>query len=112
QEYFAFASNATYIRKFNHGTWEPWHQVYDSGHKPSLGDIGGGTINETLTINAGGPALSLKPGSQDRTFIEFYADSDNPNNRSAYFGFAFAGTTRIELVNEMAGDIYFQTGGR
>lgn len=88
------------------------------------GDIQVGTSNQirfnapstvvsgTLTINAGGPALSLKPGSQDRTFIEFYADTQNPNNRSAYFGFAFAGTSSIDLVNEMAGDIYFQTGGR
>ncbi|HEU4601079.1 MAG TPA: pyocin knob domain-containing protein, partial [Steroidobacteraceae bacterium] len=118
QEYFAYGWNATYIRKYYDGVWYPWHQVYDSGHKPSLADLGGGTITGnaavagTLTINAGGPALSLKPGSQDRTFMEFYADSDNPNSRSAYFGFAFAGTSRIELVNEMAGDIYFQTGGR
>jgi len=109
QEYFAYATGATYIRKYYFETWYPWYQVYDSGHPPSFGDV---AVDGTLTINAGGPALSLKPGSQDRTFIEFYADSDNPNNRSAYFGFAFAGTSRISLVNEMAGDIYFQTGGQ
>src|SRR5690606_21327258 len=63
-------------------------------------------------INAGGGALVLRAGSQDRAFMQFFADSDNPNTRSAYFGFGFAGDTRFDLVNETGGDIYFRSGNQ
>jgi len=125
QEYFAYGVNATYIRKHYNGVWQPWHQVYDSGHKPSLTDLGAAAANHThsasditsgtisgnvsingaLGINAGGGALVLRAGSQDRVFMQFFADSDNPNTRSGYFGFAFVGDTRLDLVNEMAGGV-------
>ena len=72
-------------------------------------------VDGTLTIHEGGDALTLKsdkPGHHGLVYMQFYADTGNPNTRSAYFGFASAGTSRISLVNEMAGDIYFQTGGQ
>lgn len=117
QEYFAHATNATYIRKYYNGVWQPWHQVYDSGHKPSLADLGGGTISGNvaisgaLTIDAGGGALSLKPGLADHVYMQFFADTQNPNTRSAYFGFGSVGASRLDLVNEMGGDIYIVTSG-
>jgi hypothetical protein len=118
QEYFAHATNATYIRKHYNGAWQPWHQVYDSGHKPSLADLGGGTItgnvavDGTLTVNAGAGALSLRRGSQDRTYMTFYDDAVNPNTRSAYFGFGSPDTPHLSIVNEKGGDIYFATGSQ
>src|SRR5690606_2360713 len=152
QEYFAYGVNATYIRKYYNGVWRPWHQVYDSGHKPSLEELGaaaanhthpwdeitnkpatfppsahthsasditsGGTIsgnvaiNGTLGINAGAGALSLRPGSLDHVYMQFFADTQNPNTRSAYFGFGSVGSPRLDLINEMAGgDIYIITSG-
>ena|GEM_PF-2515717 len=116
QEYFAYGVNATYIRKYYNGVWQSWHQVYDSGHKPSLADLGGGTINGnttvggTLTINAGAGALVLRAGSQDHVYVQFYADTQNPNTRSAYFGFGDPGSSRLYLVNEMGGDVYVGGG--
>src|SRR5690606_14599032 len=65
-----------------------------------------------LAINTGAGALSLRPGSQDHVYMTFFADTQNPNTRSAYFGFGDPGTSRLDLVNEMGGDIYFQTGGQ
>src|SRR5690606_15854429 len=43
-------------------------------------------IDGTLTINAGASALSLKPGSRDHVYMQFFADTENPNTRSAYVG--------------------------
>lgn len=119
QEYFAYDTNATYIRKYYNGVWQPWHQVYDSGHKPTLGELGGGTIvgnvaiNGTLTVNSGAGALSLKPSSLDHVYMQFFADTQNPNTRSAYFGFGSVGSPRLDLTNEMAGgDIHVGTSNQ
>lgn len=63
-----------------------------------------------VVIDGGSHALALKPGTNNHTYIDFYADSDNPDTRSAYFGYGWANTETITLKNEMEdGDILLIT---
>lgn len=64
-------------------------------------------------FNAGGGAASLRPGSADHTYLEYYADSDAPTVRSGYSGYGGAGTSDFAVVNLMtAGNIRLVTPGR
>lgn len=72
-------------------------------------DVGGDTMTGQLTIDGGSSALTLKPGSSsDHVFMEYYADSDNPNTRSGYIGYSSGGSTALRVKNEMSGDLQLE----
>ncbi|ASD62624.1 tail fiber domain-containing protein [Bdellovibrio bacteriovorus] len=70
------------------------------------------TLGETGSNGMG--ILSLKPGSGDHVYMQFFARTASPNTRSAYVGVPTGGSTALHIANEMdGGDINFatKTGG-
>lgn len=66
----------------------------------------------TVGVASGGGCLSLKPGSADHTYMQFYADTGASTTRSGYAGYGGGGTINLEIVNEMSGgEIQFNTNG-
>jgi len=63
------------------------------------------TLTGTLTIVSNdGTALNIKAGdTSDHVYLSFFADSDSPNTRSGYIGYATAGTTNLTIANSMTG---------
>jgi len=83
------------------------------------GNVGIGTtnpsqkldINGDVNINGGASALRLKPSGSDHTYMEFYADSDNPDDRSGYIGYPNSGNNDLYIRNEMSsGNIIMNYG--
>lgn len=60
---------------------------------------GTATFASPASFNAGGGAVSLRPGGADHTYLEFYADSDAPSVRSGYVGYGGAATPDFSIVN-------------
>lgn len=56
----------------------------------------------TVGIATGGGVLSLKPGSSDHTYIQFFARTASPTVRSAYIGFGSGGGTTLDFANEVS----------
>lgn len=57
QVYRVYNNSRHYIRTLYAGTWTAWSWVYDTGHKPTAGDVGavaksGDTMTGTLKVNA------------------------------------------------------------
>lgn len=75
-----------------------------------LAVTGAASVSGQATFNNGGPGLQLKPGSQDSTYIEFYARTASPGTRSAYIGYANPGETFLSIVAGLAGGIYIDSG--
>lgn len=71
----------------------------------------GDSMTGPLTLSNGGETLSLKPGSQDHTYIGLYARTATPNTRSAYIGFPNIGSTDLTLYNETGGDVFITSSG-
>ncbi|MFV8249094.1 tail fiber domain-containing protein [Bdellovibrio bacteriovorus] len=70
------------------------------------------TLGETGSNGMG--ILSLKPGTGDHVYMQFFARTASPNTRSAYVGVPTGGSTALHIANEMdGGDINFatKTGG-
>jgi hypothetical protein len=72
-----------------------------------------GTINGTLTVNAGGGTFNIKAGSSaDHVFMGFYADSQALTTRSGWIGYGSSGTTSLSVQNDTSGGhIYLTTTG-
>lgn len=68
-------------------------------------DNGGGQmiVKDTAVVGSGGSALELKPGINDHVYISFFPRSASSTTRGAYFGFGAAGSTQIEMRNELDG---------
>lgn len=64
---------------------------------------GASTFAQPATLNSGGPALILKPGSADHVYTEYYADTQAPNTRSGFTGYSSAGASDFSVTNTMAG---------
>lgn len=64
---------------------------------------GPATFSSQASFSNGGPSVALRAGSTDHTYIEFYADSDNPSTRSGFAGFSNAGAIAFSIANNMAG---------
>ncbi|AFY02863.1 putative cell wall surface anchor family protein [Bdellovibrio bacteriovorus str. Tiberius] len=78
----------------------------------SLSDTGYFVVGETAST--GGGVLSLKPGGIDHTYIQFYARTASPTTRTGYFGTPAAGSTNMNVANEMEGgqiDFLTKNGG-
>ena len=72
----------------------------------TAGNVGIGTTSPTnlLTLEGGADVLALRAGSaNDHVFMEFFADSQALNTRSAWFGYGAAGTSHLTINNEMSG---------
>ncbi|MDD5090036.1 MAG: hypothetical protein PHQ23_03890 [Candidatus Wallbacteria bacterium] len=67
--------------------------------------IGGTSSLGNLTVDGSAPAIAVKAGAADHVYINFYADSDNPATRSAWFGYGSAGTDIFSL-NNLQGDVF------
>lgn len=87
--------------------------------KRSTGYVGIGTSSPEnklhvvgdVIIDGGAKSLQLKPASSDHVFMEFYADSDNPDTRSGYIGYSPSGSSNLRIINQMAsGDIIIIPG--
>ena len=64
-----------------------------------------------VIIDGGAKSLQLKPASSDHVFMEFYADSQNPDTRSGYIGYSPAGANDLRITNQMTeGDILLDPG--
>ncbi|WP_350159281.1 tail fiber domain-containing protein [Bdellovibrio sp. 22V] len=73
----------------------------------SVSSMGGVTIGEN-TIGAGG--LTLKAGTSDHTYMQFYARTAAPTLRSAWIGYGAAGTNELSITNEIeGGQVYIST---
>ena len=73
---------------------------------------GPATFSSQASFSNGGPSLALRPGATDHTYLEFYADSDNPSTRSGFAGFSNAGTSDLSIANNMTGgDLIFAAPG-
>gem|GEM_PF-2016531 len=64
-----------------------------------------------LTVDGGGAALALKPGTQDLTYLELYADSQATTTRSGWLGYGVPGSSTMWLHNEMSGGFVVRSGG-
>lgn len=69
----------------------------------------GTTIRAGLRTGAG--SVVLAPGTNDHCYIEFYARTATPQTRSGYLGFPSAGSTVIEITNQLTGGIAFLVNG-
>lgn len=68
--------------------------------------------NGNIIIPNGGQSLHLKAGSNDHTYMAFFADSQALSTRSGYFGYGGTGGNQMSMVNEMAnGNLYFAANG-
>lgn len=76
--------------------------VYNDTAGVNIG-IGTNAPSNKLTVDSGAAVLALKPGAQDHTYIEYYADTAAPTARSAWTGFGGAGTNDFTIQNQMAG---------
>jgi len=69
-------------------------------------------VDGSMTVWGGGGSLALKPGSSDHVYMEFYADSQAPNNRSGYIGYASPGDVSIHVQNSLGNiDLLPKAGG-
>ncbi|PSG98917.1 MAG: hypothetical protein BRC29_02190 [Nanohaloarchaea archaeon SW_7_43_1] len=73
-------------------------------------DESGDTMTGTLNLNQGGTNLALKPGSTDHSYMEFYADSDNPGTRSGWIGYGSGGSDQLRIKNQMGGNLILDPG--
>lgn len=89
----------------------------------TLGVTGAATLSSTLTvtgagnfnstanvrqvlttgIDTGAGAFSIKPGTNDHCYAQWFARTATPNTRSAWVGFGSVGTTTFTLSNEAGG---------
>jgi len=66
--------------------------------------IGTSTPNSVLTVDGGAGVLSLKPGPTiDHAYLQLFARSASPTVRSAYIGYPGAGSTLLNISNEISG---------
>lgn len=64
-------------------------------------------------FSSGGPALTLRPGSADHTYMEYYADTGAPSTRSGFTGYSSAGASDFSITNTMTGgNILLNTPGQ
>jgi hypothetical protein len=66
----------------------------------SLNVSGMATVAGQGMFTGGAAAVTLKPGSLNHTYMEFYANSSTPNVRSGYLGFAGASNNDFVIANE------------
>jgi hypothetical protein len=73
----------------------------------------GDTMTGALSIEGTTAAnLLLKAGTQDRAWLEYYADLQAPATRTAYMGSAFAGSSGFFIKNEVLnGELALLTNG-
>ncbi|MEF8880781.1 MAG: hypothetical protein V5A72_03050 [Candidatus Nanohaloarchaea archaeon] len=64
----------------------------------------GAELNGNLVINRGGDGVILNGTETDHTYLEWYVNSTNPDNRSAWFGYPDASSTDLALKNTL-GDL-------
>ena len=66
-----------------------------------------------VTMNGAPGALSLKPGSSDHVYLEFYARTATSGTRSAWLGYPTGANSDLTMTNEISGgDIHIKpTGG-
>lgn len=62
-------------------------------------------VRQVLTtgIDVGAGAFSIKPGTNDHCYAQWFARTATPNARSAWVGFGSVGTTTFTLSNEAGG---------
>ncbi len=70
-----------------------------------IADTGNAYLNGTLTADGGAGTLELKPANQNHTYIEFFANSTDPDLRSAWIGFGNNGLTELDIRNELGDTI-------
>lgn len=71
------------------------------------------TFASQASFSNGGPSVALRPGATDHTYLEFYADSDNPATRSGFAGYATPATSDMSIANAMTGgNIVMATPGQ
>lgn len=58
-------------------------------------------VKGTGSFGAGAGTLSLLPGGNDHTYLQFFPRSAEPNSRGGYLGYGSAGTTTMALRNEI-----------
>nr|BFD68373.1 hypothetical protein HAGR004_33950 [Bdellovibrio sp. HAGR004] len=113
---FQIGSDATVTNNF--------HIVNEFGSSRRLnfykGNLGSGQMlmsldaSGLLTLGESGSngmgILSLKPGTGDHTYIQFFARTASPTTRSGYLGIPTTGSTLFNIANEMeGGDMHFIT---
>lgn len=64
---------------------------------------GASSFVQPITIESGGPALALKPGTADHVYTEYYARTSTPGTRSGFTGYSSAGASDFSVTNSMAG---------
>lgn len=57
------------------------------------------TAEGTAVINQGSDALHLKEAGLDHVFLEFYAESANPDTRSGFIGYGSGTSTTLSVQN-------------
>lgn len=73
--------NKTYTRSKIAGSWSAWVELYSTGNKPSMADLGGRTSSEITTeiANAIASLVDSSPGTLDTLNELAAALGDNPN---------------------------------
>lgn len=69
------------------------------------------TISASTTIGNGGGALSLKAGTIDHVYLQFYARSADQNARSGWVGYGSTGVTEMTVSNDL-GDVVLRPSGK
>ena len=70
----------------------------------------GAEINDNLNINRGADALSLNGTSTDHAFQEWYVDSNNPDQRSAWLGYGTGANKDFTINNQYGNKIRLKGG--
>lgn len=86
--------------------------VLFSGNKTEFlrGDVsqnahfaGGVNLAGILAVNRGGSAFKIGPGTENHAYMEFYAKTALPNERSGYIGYGGAGSATFTISNDYTG---------
>lgn len=88
-----FNNDGLFYRTGVHGssTWNQWQKIVLANQEGRI------------EINTGAAGLSLKSADQDHVYMQFYARSNTPDIRSAWFGYGTTGSSKLQLTNEIAG---------
>lgn len=113
---------ALYAEKSGGGSSEGFWSQNGNDIYYNSGEVGIGITNPLtalhilgdVTIDGGAKALRIKSGGVDHAYVEFYADSENPDVRSGYIGYTSGGQIDLKFRNQFDGgniSFYPGTGG-